>query len=49
VILPNSVDGLPDPETNTLSSPGLDIDRVFRHSARDKAFSMGGMASKLAA
>jgi glutamate 5-kinase len=50
IILLTSVDGLLDPETNQLISEVADIDNVFRHVREDKGrFSMGGMASKLAA
>lgn len=50
VILLTSVDGLLDPETGTLIPEVADIDGVFRHVRQDKGrFSMGGMASKLAA
>lgn len=50
VILLTSVDGLLDPETNQLIPEVSDIDHVFRHVREDKGrFSMGGMASKLAA
>ncbi len=50
VILLTSVDGLLDPETNQLVPEVTDIDNVFRHVRDDKGrFSMGGMASKLAA
>jgi len=50
VILLTSVDGLMDPETDELVSEVTDIDDVFRHVREDKGrFSMGGMASKLAA
>jgi glutamate 5-kinase len=50
VILLTSVDGLMDPETNELVTEVTDIDDVFRHVREDKGrFSMGGMASKLAA
>ncbi|MEI8039226.1 MAG: glutamate 5-kinase [Verrucomicrobiota bacterium] len=50
VILLTSVDGLLDPETNELIPEVTDIDQVFRHVRDDKGrFSMGGMASKLAA
>jgi glutamate 5-kinase len=50
VILLTSVDGLLDPETNQLIPEVPAIDEVFRHVREDKGrFSMGGMASKLAA
>jgi glutamate 5-kinase len=50
IILLTSVDGLLDPETNQLISEVPDIHHVFRHVREDKGrFSMGGMASKLAA
>jgi glutamate 5-kinase len=50
VILLTSVDGLLDPETNTLIPEVPAIDDVFKHVRDDKGrFSMGGMASKLAA
>lgn len=50
VILLTSVDGLLDPETNTLIREVADIDDVFRHVRDDKGrFSIGGMASKLGA
>jgi glutamate 5-kinase len=50
VILLTSVDGLLDPETRQLIPEVLEIDEVFRHVREDKGrFSMGGMASKLAA
>ncbi len=50
VILLTSVDGLLDPATNQLIPEVTDIDNVFRHVRDDKGrFSMGGMASKLAA
>jgi glutamate 5-kinase len=50
VILLTSVDGLLDPATNELIPEVSDIDKVFRHVRNDKGrFSMGGMASKLAA
>jgi glutamate 5-kinase len=50
VILLTSVDGLLDPETNQRIAEVSDIDGVFRHVREDKGkFSMGGMASKLAA
>ena len=50
VILLTSVDGLLDPETSELIPEVTDIDQVFRHVRDDKGrFSMGGMASKLAA
>jgi glutamate 5-kinase len=50
VILLTSVDGLLDPETNALIPEVPAIDEVFRHVRDDKGrFSMGGMASKLAA
>jgi glutamate 5-kinase len=50
VILLTSVDGLLDPETRALIPEVTDIDGVFRHVREDKGrFSMGGMASKLAA
>jgi glutamate 5-kinase len=50
VILLTSVDGLLDPETNMLIPEVPAIDEVFHHVRDDKGrFSMGGMASKLAA
>lgn len=50
VILLTSVDGLLDPETNSLIAEVPAIDDVFRHVRDDKGrFSMGGMASKLSA
>jgi len=50
VILLTSVDGLLDPETNERVPEVTDIDGVFGHVRQDKGrFSMGGMASKLAA
>lgn len=50
VILLTSVDGLLDPATNELIPEVTEIDNVFRHVRDDKGrFSMGGMASKLAA
>jgi glutamate 5-kinase len=50
IILLTSVDGLLDPATNELIPEVTDIDGVFRHVRGDKGrFSMGGMASKLAA
>lgn len=50
VILLTSVDGLLDPATNERIPEVRDIDSVFRHVRGDKGrFSMGGMASKLAA
>jgi glutamate 5-kinase len=50
VILLTSVDGLLDPETKALIPEVHDIDDVVRHVRDDKGrFSMGGMASKLAA
>lgn len=50
VILLTSVDGLLDPESNERIPEVTDIDNVFRHVRDDKGrFSMGGMASKLAA
>ncbi|OYV06795.1 MAG: glutamate 5-kinase [Verrucomicrobiales bacterium VVV1] len=50
VILLTSVDGLLDPETNSLIPEVADIDEVFKHVRDDKGrFSMGGMASKLSA
>jgi glutamate 5-kinase len=50
IILLTSVDGLLDPETQQLIPEVADIDHVFRHVREDKGrFSMGGMASKLAA
>ncbi len=50
VILLTSVDGLLDPATNELIPEVNDIDNVFRHVREEKGrFSMGGMASKLAA
>jgi len=50
VVLLTSVDGLMDPSTNKLITEVPAIDEVFRHVRDDKGrFSMGGMASKLAA
>ncbi len=50
IILLTSVDGLLDPESQQLIPEVIDIDEVFRHVRDDKGrFSMGGMASKLAA
>jgi glutamate 5-kinase len=50
IILLTSVDGLLDPSTNALIPEVSDIDGMFRHVRDDKGrFSMGGMASKLAA
>ncbi|MDP3849779.1 MAG: glutamate 5-kinase [Luteolibacter sp.] len=50
IILLTSVDGLLDPTTHELITEVKDIDQVFRHVREDKGrFSMGGMASKLAA
>ncbi len=50
MILLTSVDGLLDPATNHLIPEVDDIDHVFRHVREEKGrFSMGGMASKLAA
>lgn len=50
VILLTSVDGLLDPETDGVIPEVSDIDKVFQHVRDDKGkFSMGGMASKLAA
>lgn len=50
IILLTSVDGLLDPATDALIPEVADIDNVFRHVRGDKGrFSMGGMASKLAA
>jgi glutamate 5-kinase len=50
VILLTSVDGLMDPESGKLIREVPAIDEVFRHVRDDKGrFSMGGMASKLAA
>ena len=50
VIFLTSVDGLLDPETNTLIPEVTDIDEVLRHVRDDKGrFSMGGMTSKLTA
>jgi glutamate 5-kinase len=50
LILLTSVDGLLDPETNLLIPEVSDISSVLRHVRGDKGrFSMGGMASKLAA
>jgi len=50
IILLTSTDGLLDPETNALIPEVPDIDGVFRHVRLEKGrFSMGGMASKLAA
>jgi glutamate 5-kinase len=50
IILLTSVDGLLDPATNELIPEVTDIDGVFHHVRGDKGrFSMGGMASKLAA
>ncbi len=50
VILLTSVDGLLDPETNSVIPEVRDIDDVFRHVRSGKGkFSMGGMSSKLEA
>ena len=50
VILLTSVDGLLDPETGQLIPEVANIDEVLHHVRDDKGrFSMGGMASKLAA
>lgn len=50
MILLTSVDGLLDPETNTLIPEVADVDSVVRHVRMEKGrFAMGGMASKLAA
>jgi glutamate 5-kinase len=50
IILLTSVDGLLDPATNTLIPEVSDIDSICHHVRGDKGrFSMGGMASKLAA
>jgi glutamate 5-kinase len=50
IILLTSADGLLDPETNTLIAEVSDIDGVLHHVRLEKGrFSMGGMASKLAA
>jgi glutamate 5-kinase len=50
IILLTSVDGLLDPATNALIPEVTDIGTVFHHVRGDKGrFSMGGMASKLAA
>ena len=50
IILLTSVDGLMDPESGELIPLVSEIDDVFRHVRGDKGrFSMGGMASKLAA
>lgn len=50
IILLSSVDGLMDPESGQLIQDVTDIDHVFKHVRDDKGrFSMGGMASKLAA
>ncbi len=50
VILLTSVDGLMDPETKELVPEVAAVDDVFHHVRNDKGrFSMGGMASKLAA
>ena len=50
MILLTSVDGLLEPETNTLIPEVSDIDDVVRHVRLEKGrFAMGGMASKLAA
>ena len=50
VILLTSVDGLLDPETGQLIPEVGNIDEVLHHVRDDKGrFSMGGMASKLAA
>ena len=50
IILLTSTDGLLDPETNSLIPEVSDIDSVMRHVRLEKGrFSMGGMASKLAA
>jgi len=50
VILLTSVDGLLDPATSALIPEVADIEAAFGHVRGDKGrFSMGGMASKLAA
>jgi glutamate 5-kinase len=50
IILLTSVDGLLDPATHTCIPEVTDIDSVLHHVQGDKGrFSMGGMASKLAA
>ncbi|NJM37218.1 MAG: glutamate 5-kinase [Akkermansiaceae bacterium] len=50
MILLTSVDGLLDPDTHQRIPEVADIDHVFRHVREEKGrFSMGGMASKLAA
>jgi glutamate 5-kinase len=50
VVFLTSVDGLLDPETDTLIPEVPDIDRVLRHVRDVKGrFSMGGMTSKLTA
>ncbi|MCF7731705.1 MAG: glutamate 5-kinase [Akkermansiaceae bacterium] len=50
VILLSGVDGLIDPATNTLIPEVADIDAALGHVRGDRGrFSMGGMASKLAA
>jgi glutamate 5-kinase len=50
VILLTSVDGLMDPSTGRVLDEVADIDAVFSHVRDDRGrFSMGGMASKLAA
>jgi glutamate 5-kinase len=50
IILLTSVDGLLDTETNALIPEVADIDDIARHVRMEKGrFSMGGMASKLAA
>lgn len=50
IILLTSVDGLLDPDTQTLIPEVRDIDDILRHVRDDKGrFSMGGMTSKLAA
>jgi len=50
VVLLTSVDGLLDPDTGSLVPEVGDIDSVLRMVRDDKGrFSMGGMASKLAA
>jgi glutamate 5-kinase len=50
IILLTSVDGLLDPETGRVIEEVAEIDEVFCHVRDDKGrFSLGGMASKLAA
>ena len=50
VVFLTSVDGLLDQATNQLIPEVRDIDQVMSHARDDKGrFSMGGMASKLAA